>query len=668
MDVSKAEKFFDEHMKEGYRDTTTNWLGFVSQVRDGYERFMGVPHGVQKDAIQNGWDARKCKKGTGWSFEFEFISGKGRELFTMSDSGTHGLTGRVITDSKEYYEDMPKELRWARFESLAFTKASAEDLGSRGRGKFIFVAASKENIIFYDTLLEDGTYRLGTRVVTQIGSPVKHWEGEKAKKKLSEITNGLIKPLKKVGARIIISEPVYELVDAIKSGDFEKYVSETWWEIIQKYDAKIYVTVNGKRKRVELPSEYPLPERDEKESGLFVWIKEHQKIPSIEYKIRKLHLVFSEKGVDELLREIAVQRKSMKVTTIKSEYLPKNISDKIFGYVTVDDDLEREIRKYESDEHYSIAYRNYVLQSFRTHVLNEIFEFAKKKLGYGKDPKEVKRERQRTAEQKAIDRINEISSDIGLLAPGKRTKKKEKREVKERLAKPVHFHMLEPEYPNAGTLRINYGEKLGNIGTSIMNNTNKDVKVKMKIFIRFSDRSLKVFVDKNIMVSANSESKPEGPFEETFTESSYPNKGKHILTLTLVSMDEKTLGEKIDKRTRGFYLEQNPPVGGIFEKCKPVKFPDEQKYIMGYAEPGEEGAYVLVYNTEHLEYKENETWEERLAFYLFRLMAYEVCRIDMTSDEPVMFEKEDKEDPEKILNLILDKIGEFIFRYFEKEI
>src|SRR3990172_6759748 len=129
------------------RSTVINWPNQFMAIIDGYRGFKGVPHGVQKDAIQNSWDARKDKKkGRGWSLRIEVGHSKsGRVFLCITDRGTTGLTGRVLKP-EELQEDLPAVERWGRFENVAFTKDPSEGaLGSRGRGKFIFVGASKVN-------------------------------------------------------------------------------------------------------------------------------------------------------------------------------------------------------------------------------------------------------------------------------------------------------------------------------------------------------------------------------------------------------------------------------------------------------------------------------------------------------------------------------------------
>ena len=148
-----------------WRRTVRNWPEDVRAIVDGYRAYTTISHAVQKDAIQNGWSVRKNGKGAGWGFTFELLEAVGKKFLIMADNGTKGLTGKVLTP-EEYDNDLPGDERWGRFEGVAFTQPRAErTLGSRGRGKFIFVGASKEHTILYDTLREDGSYRFGFRTV-----------------------------------------------------------------------------------------------------------------------------------------------------------------------------------------------------------------------------------------------------------------------------------------------------------------------------------------------------------------------------------------------------------------------------------------------------------------------------------------------------------------------
>jgi hypothetical protein len=53
------------------RSTVINWRHQVQNIRDQYIQHASVTEGVQKDAIQNSWDARTSKHGQGWRIRFQ---------------------------------------------------------------------------------------------------------------------------------------------------------------------------------------------------------------------------------------------------------------------------------------------------------------------------------------------------------------------------------------------------------------------------------------------------------------------------------------------------------------------------------------------------------------------------------------------------------------------
>jgi len=123
----------DDESSNG-RQRPTNYFGICNIIADSYPD--GIPHGVQKDAIQNAIDAVKgkgCLK-----MEFALVENDKGKFFTMTDSNTLGLTGPVL-DVEDYEKDLPEEYHWARFESFAFHKESPDAIGARGQGKLINV-------------------------------------------------------------------------------------------------------------------------------------------------------------------------------------------------------------------------------------------------------------------------------------------------------------------------------------------------------------------------------------------------------------------------------------------------------------------------------------------------------------------------------------------------
>ena len=237
--------FFDSLDRSEGRAININWENELSRIADSYP--YGIAHGVQKDAVQNGWDARLDKKsGRRWKFVFELHEIDGHRFVSMTDCGTHGLTGRVL-QGEDLTADLPIAERWGRFENLAFTKdPSKEALGARGQGKFIFVAASNTHCIVYDSRRSDGSYRLGTRAIRSITENLSwSWDGEEAGEKLRTFCETL-RPLTRGGTRVIIDDPIDELVDDLISGRFLANIEDTWWEVIEKHNAKIGVVVCGR--------------------------------------------------------------------------------------------------------------------------------------------------------------------------------------------------------------------------------------------------------------------------------------------------------------------------------------------------------------------------------------------------------------------------------------
>ena len=131
---------------ESKRSLVTNVMAMVDQLLDGYrDKETRLSHWVQKDGIQNSWDARKDpnNRKKNWKCVIELHEGK-KTIVTITDSGTWGLTGKRL-DDKDLDKEQPPSERWCRFENYAFKNEKVKDkhlLGSRGRGKFVFAGAS----------------------------------------------------------------------------------------------------------------------------------------------------------------------------------------------------------------------------------------------------------------------------------------------------------------------------------------------------------------------------------------------------------------------------------------------------------------------------------------------------------------------------------------------
>jgi hypothetical protein len=663
------ERLIDTYLRGvDVRRTVRNWPEDVRAVVDGYRAYTTIPHAVQKDAIQNGWSARKNRKGKGWGFTFELLETPEMRFLLMTDTGTIGLTGRVLTP-EEYEMDLPGKERWGRFEGVAFTQPRAErTLGSRGRGKFIFVGASKEYTILYDTLRDDATYRFGFRAVTRTESPVFACDGEEGKRKLREITGNLIEPLSTIGTRVIIVNPLDELVRDIKGGHFLRYIGETWWEIILKYDATIKVRVNEQERTATIPGEFDLKEEDSRRFK--VWLKKNQKIPVAfeEARVKNLHVVYSvNTPVPEDIRGISLQRDGMKICTIEPRYMGRESAERIYGYINFDTDTEEALLEDEGIEHCSYDFRRALPGAIKRLVEDEILRFAQTKLGYGGDAREMRRQQQRNAERRALIVANTFARALGIGAgPGPMRKGP----GGERTARKVRIQMEELELPRLGDLKINYGEPVKNIKIRVVSEDERDIDMRVKLFLRFYDRILKTFAEHDIRVNSHSVTGDLGPFEERFTEQSYPDKGKYTVVARIVSLMDEDKGMEFDYKTKSFYLEEDPPMRGLFERCEAFGFPGEEplKYWMGYSEYGSERGLILYYNLNHPGYASVSESEEDLAEYIVRIAGQEICRYDLMQEQSVLFRGEQRSDPQEILKQERRIVGELIYKYRRGEI
>lgn len=648
---------------ERARPTVINWQNEVTSIADGYRMHRGIAHGVQKDAVQNAWDARANKRGTGWACAFELNkSPDGVVYLSFTDTGTFGLTGRVL-EPEELEKDLPAEERWGRFENVAFTKEPSEEaLGSRGRGKFVFLAASKQYIVLYDSLRGDGSYRFGYRTVQRTQSPIDAFDGGKGREELQRITNGFFEPLGKVGTRVIIVEPIEELVEDIRSGRFLRYIGETWWELLTKYKAAITVGYQGEVSKAAPPTQFELPTEDCR--AFKVWRKENATlwIDSGCYRVKTLHVVYSDRPVPEDIRGIAIQRGGMKVTSLPMQFVPRGIAARVYGYITVEKSLETALLKDEGIEHYSYDFRKVFPKAVRRFVERELGAFARQKLGIGIDPEVMKQRAANRAEREAVYAINRIARKLNLAVSGFGGGGGNGGEPK--LKKPLRIEFTSIQFPRESR-RVNYGERIAEIGLRVVNQTDDGVDARLRLYLLWDDQVVRQYLETDVVLGPKSKSGTLGLFEQLFTEEEFPQRGRYALRAKLISLAKPRKGKELHILTRYFYLEEDPPERGLFENCEGMEFPEEESKLMGEAVPGESGGYILQYNLKHPAKLAEEDNVTDFKDYLVTLMANEIPWIDVRSDLPRLFEKDRIGDPEYVAKRGSQIIGEVLHTYYE---
>jgi len=466
----------------------------------------------------------------------------------------------------------------------------------------------------------------------------------------------------------MIVSPIEELLEDIKSGQFLRYIGETWWEIILKRYATIKVISDGRERTANIPKEFDLKEEDSKR--IKVWIKKNQRIPVAfgEVRVKNLHIVYSgDKRIPEDIRGVAIQRDGMKICALEPKYIGREIAEGLYGYISFEPSTEEALLEDEGIEHYSYDFRKSLPGAIKRFVEDEILRFAQEKLGYGVDARDVRRQQQRNAERRALTAANNFARELGIGAgPGVTTGGIGG--VRE--AKKVRIQIEELLLPRRNDLRVNYGETVENIKIRIINDDEEDLDMRVKLFLRFYDKVLKTFLDGDVKVKAHSTAGPFGPFVEKFTEADYPDNGKYTIVARILSLMDKDKGEELDHKTKSFYLEEDPPMRGLFERCEAFGFPDDEpvKYWMGYSEYGSERGLILYYNLKHPGYTPVSENEEDLAEYILRIAGQEVCRYDLMQKKTILFKEDQRNDPQEVLKQERKVVGELVYKFRREEV
>ena len=263
-------------MSTQYVATPTNMVTQVASIIEGYN--MGALRALAQEPVQNSKDEKREKQ---VRVEYRLhrrrsSDGKEYHILTVTDSGTGGLKGPVLT--QEQLEARGHQLKdgenWAAFEGQGFTEKTGGEGGSRGQGKSALLYHSDPEellsdgrercLMLYDTLLESGDYRFGVRYANpsdRIQSPPLYSDEARAAVQGEYpvgddlIVSLSLDPLDKSGTRVIVPFLKQSVMDAIKGGELQRWLQRCWWRAIQVGDLEItLVDQDGREKTIEAPS------------------------------------------------------------------------------------------------------------------------------------------------------------------------------------------------------------------------------------------------------------------------------------------------------------------------------------------------------------------------------------------------------------------------------
>ena len=654
----------------------------IEAICDNYKSKIGherwIAEAIQKDAIQNSWDAREHKKtGKGWECGFDIKSIVNRKYLCILDKGTHGLNGTTFSDEKELSTILTsgkREEDLAYFLNSNWSAKSSEEGGNRGRGKTLFLAASRDRRIYFDSLrLSDNLYLFGELYLDRDKQiKFKLYYRDAAKEELAKITNEKMFPIREPGTRILILNPKSAVEEAIKDGSMLAMISSSRWEIIKKYQAKIYVNNGFEIKHATLPPWY-VDNFDEVVSHEYKYELIKKGNP---YRIKKFVLRYKlNNNLPESVRGLAIQRGGMTIQRLlPDEWIHEEGMNNIYGWVEMDRELENEMKAIcEGPEHLDFSWHIKPAKYLRDYLKSKIRDFAKE-LKLIESEKAKKNKIQKAAEEKALKSLYSLFKKLKLF--GKNLGKRKRGTSVRKKNEPLRLSISDIKFPRENH-RVNYGEKIGNVYVSPINEFEDSIMVLVRLYI-VSDKGRTILFDEkefNLQTGKG----PKIGFE-TVKISQELEKGGYTIKAKMLSLENSSIilpdGTNIEKGTKlydrihqKFYVEVDPPEHGPFHFLP--KGRDDKSYIIDWESEGDSG-YIIYYNEVHPRIKMLANDESKLAEYLTEQGALVALQIKL--EEVIAEDESDDEYLEKLLKskelgqvipTILKRYSEFLWDYRE---
>lgn len=616
-------------------------------ILEGYEgrieNEFWLSDALQKDGIQNSWDARSSKKGTDWhcSIFYRKDDARNKTVIGIVDTGTTGLTGCIPQNQEEAVrilvsEDPDEKL--AYFLSSNWSKKAQDALGSRGRGKMIFIGASEDRTMFFDSYRStDDLYVFGkTYLDGNKAISVEVYQGTEAEQKRQEVFGDMFEKLTEYGTRVMIPNPKKMVIDAFLDNYLEGQIQSTWWEILQKYDADIELDVGGIKKKVEPSSWMPVSKLGIKETDSFEIVP----IPKYEdLKIKRISFCYlGDKEIPEAYRGLAIQRSGMVVERHSiSKLIGNSIGDSIIGSVELEEELEKVIRDNEGPEHYNIFWTRSIPQNFKIALKSRAIAFAKKFKLLDEEKKEANKH-QHQAEIAAQKELNDLAKNLGFTLGdqiGGEKKKKHDRKPDEKISLTMEDFFT--PYNNG---RVDTGQSVTGAYAIPSSDYQDTLKVNIRTWIIYKDQTLKIN-GKDMMIERQLELPLNGSvkigWEELKIDKNYEN-GKYSLRSKIIAAEDKELDSefKVEKGqevygpiSRTFYVNEDPVDKGIFRFQMVSK--DEKSKFYWWA--FEDKSYVIYYNSNHPVFKPINDNSDLLKAELMKIGPLVVFSIVFSADK-----------------------------------
>ena len=411
------------------------------------------------------------------------IQGKDYYLLTVTDRGTGGLKGRVLTQAE--LDDRGHKLNdgenWAAFEGQGFTEKSGGDLGIRGQGKSAFLYHSdptsalgdgrERALMLYDTLLRTGDYRLGVRYAKP-NDTIRHppLYGDDAKLTIMdqyEVEDRLsvdlnLEILEEPGARIIVPFLKESAVRAIQDGELHRWLQRCWWRAIQTGEIDIKVTdVDGHTQTIGVPSWWDgEPWRKEGQKT-----REYTDIPVGDGRtIKRIVLHYDQdlqtdeiQGHDTQYGGVQLLRGRQWIETLDvRDEVPAEFRGGFRGFAEFDRRLEAELKNSERPQHESFDRRHKYVNETRQRIEDKVREFA---LENGWSTVTTNSNTSKRDQEHAVDFLATFTKSNNYRRNGSNANA-----LNENRERSYQWQcQLWADFPDPATTRVNWGETIQNI-------------------------------------------------------------------------------------------------------------------------------------------------------------------------------------------------------------
>ena len=577
-------------MTSNFVPTATNMVALVRNIIQGYR--MGSVRALAQEPVQNSKDAA-AKRGVA-HVEYRLhqrTSSNGGDIYilTVTDSKTTGLRGPVHSlEDIVHGEALTEGENWAAFEGMGYTKKSTDDaLGTRGQGKAAFLYHSRlprvsssgqdRMMILYDTLLADGTYRLGVRYASPSDTvQAPPFTGDQARSTVSssyisedstEIELGL-DPLASVGTRIIVPHLSQEAVEAIHSGELYQWLQRCWWRAIQTGLNINVVDELGNTKSVAVPSWWQA--EPWKKSKSVSGVRVYNRIDIADaLRIKRIVLLYDESlddsdidGVSPQFCGVQLLRGQQWIETLGlelSDYIPRDKRPGFRGFVEFDRHTESELRRAENSQHESFDRRMFGVRPLITAIENKVKEFAKEQ---GWTTEEITRPAPRGEQDAAMEFLR-------FLSPNARRNPKNGRapsytgQLEMDMSETDRWECnLRLDFPDPSSARVDWGQEIRNVEVDVRLEPQRSKRATVSLEVAYAaDKTSVTSVESLELDLLDGNGVAQFNDFQVITGQPAPKKlscarvGKYRLTARVESN-----GFPVARSSRNFYVKEEPPL------------------------------------------------------------------------------------------------------------